>query len=345
MSERAIVSPDRVVIEPYSPGLTIDFREPPAMSDAEAMRLGFASGERLDALPDADLRREAGRLLVALGVTEVEEDFADSLAAFTRQEDFAVQLETALRRLGVDSPPARPIERLLLLLRETGSLSRPPHHPVRLRCHRPGSAVTLEPDSTHYGYALSDGVELRLPRRAVPLTANSYFSLAGEGGISGDGRCVVITRFGYRGMTLVGGELEPWGRLNYIDGCTDTLLLSPPRRGDPCLNALYFPPRTRQTRHLHPSIRCGVVVDGEGVCDSVSGSLPLRAGDIFFLPPETMHGFNTEQGEDGRAALTVLAFHPDSDFGPTDEDHPMINRTYYRFLHRLGPLARARTAG
>jgi hypothetical protein len=25
--------------------------------------------------------------------------------------------------------------------------------------------------------------------------------------------------------------------------------------------------------------------------------------------------------------LRVIAYHPDSDFGPTHEDHPMINRT------------------
>jgi hypothetical protein len=25
--------------------------------------------------------------------------------------------------------------------------------------------------------------------------------------------------------------------------------------------------------------------------------------------------------------MRVVAYHPDSDFGPQDEDHPMINRT------------------
>ena len=25
--------------------------------------------------------------------------------------------------------------------------------------------------------------------------------------------------------------------------------------------------------------------------------------------------------------MDVIAYHPDSDFGPQDEDHPMINRT------------------
>jgi hypothetical protein len=35
------------------------------------------------------------------------------------------------------------------------------------------------------------------------------------------------------------------------------------------------------------------------------------------------HKFSTPYGEE----LQVIAFHPDSDFGPTDEDHPMLNRT------------------
>jgi len=26
--------------------------------------------------------------------------------------------------------------------------------------------------------------------------------------------------------------------------------------------------------------------------------------------------------------MDIIAYHPDSDFGPTDIDHPMLNRTY-----------------
>ncbi|MEZ5600003.1 MAG: hypothetical protein R3F36_02845 [Candidatus Competibacteraceae bacterium] len=35
-----------------------------------------------------------------------------------------------------------------------------------------------------------------------------------------------------------------------------------------------------------------------------------------------LHSFFTEE-----TALDVVAWHPDSDFGPRDDDHPMINRT------------------
>ena len=34
------------------------------------------------------------------------------------------------------------------------------------------------------------------------------------------------------------------------------------------------------------------------------------------------HCFRTED-----SGMCVIAYHPDSDFGPTDDEHPMINRT------------------
>jgi hypothetical protein len=43
---------------------------------------------------------------------------------------------------------------------------------------------------------------------------------------------------------------------------------------------------------------------------------------IFVIPALGEHAFATSDDE-----LTVIAYHPDSDFGPEDEDHPMINRT------------------
>jgi hypothetical protein len=35
-----------------------------------------------------------------------------------------------------------------------------------------------------------------------------------------------------------------------------------------------------------------------------------------------LHSFATKD-----EPMRVIAYHPDSDFGPTHEDHPMINRT------------------
>jgi len=92
--------------------------------------------------------------------------------------------------------------------------------------------------------------------------------------------------------------------------------------GDPCLNLLYFPPGVTQTQHTHPSMRVGMVISGEGECVTPSATIPLVPGGVFVIPTDGLHGFVTRS-----SAMTVIAYHPDSDFGPTHEVHPMINRT------------------
>jgi mannose-6-phosphate isomerase-like protein (cupin superfamily) len=132
-----------------------------------------------------------------------------------------------------------------------------------------------------------------------------------------------------RPLNMIGGPIENRGRLQYIDGCSDTLLLSPSRLGEPCLNLLHFPKMTNQTMHHHPSFRFGMVVSGEGESVSLEGSIPLSKGDIFFLPDFFDHKFNTYNSE-----MNIIAFHPDSDWGPTDETHPMRNRTWFKELQK-----------
>ena len=63
-------------------------------------------------------------------------------------------------------------------------------------------------------------------------------------------------------------------------------------------------------------------MSGEGRCETETGAEPLRPGSVFLIPAGVRHSFHT--GDD---QLLIVAYHPDSDFGPTDEDHPMINRT------------------
>lgn len=53
------------------------------------------------------------------------------------------------------------------------------------------------------------------------------------------------------------------------------------------------------------------------------GVVPLEPGKIFRIHAEGRHKFRTLCGSD----MVVIAYHPDSDYGPTDETHPMINRT------------------
>tara|TARA_B100000989_G_scaffold85459_1_gene61316 strand:+ start:1187 stop:1897 length:711 start_codon:yes stop_codon:yes gene_type:complete len=127
---------------------------------------------------------------------------------------------------------------------------------------------------------------------------------------------------GYECLNGIGGPLEHTGRLRYIDGCTDSLILPPVIKGDPCLNLLYFPPSTDQTFHTHPSCRIGLVVSGRGICHEKSGETILEEGLAFYLPKDAIHRFETKS-----ESLRVVAFHPDSDFGPEHDFHPMINKT------------------
>lgn len=338
---RVIQSPTRFVVEDYAPGLCIDFREPAAATDLDALR----ESVDIDAwrgLPLAELMDAADRMCREVQACEVEGDFIESVREFGGSRDLERSLAAAASAIMGADVEAEPFAQVRALLATTGVVSRARHFPVSVACHVPGEPTVLTEDGTHFGYVLEgDGVELSLEDgRRFPLHPGAYFCVPGPGTIDGDARIEVVTRHGYRGLLAIGGRVEPWGRLRYIDGCTDTCLVPPPRQGDPCLNALYFPPDTKQTLHVHPSLRAGVVIAGEGVCKTPSGDHSLYPGRVFFLPPETWHAFHTGTGSGEQAALTVLAFHPDSDFGPSDDDHPMLNRTYIRFLHRLRSVRR-----
>ena len=133
---------------------------------------------------------------------------------------------------------------------------------------------------------------------------------------------LAVQQIGFRAIPMVGGPIEARGRLRYIDGCSDSLLVSPPVAGNPCLNHLHFPPEITQTQHVHPSMRVGMIARGGGCCLTPRGVLSLHRGLIFVIPARTIHGFQTFT-----EPMDVIAYHPDSDHGPRDEDHPMINRT------------------
>ena len=142
------------------------------------------------------------------------------------------------------------------------------------------------------------------------------------------GRTVLFSRKGFLGQEVV-GMVEKEGRVSYIDGCTDSVLVLPPRLGDACLNSLHFPKGILQTFHTHPSIRLGVVAAGSGKAwvkkhaNAEPEVLPLKQGDAFCLDTNRIHRFSTDDKE-----MVIVAYHPDSDWGPTDTVHPMINRTY-----------------
>ena len=63
-------------------------------------------------------------------------------------------------------------------------------------------------------------------------------------------------------------------------------------------------------------------MSGRGVCRVAGGPVPLVPGRAFVIPADALHSFATAD-----EPMVVVAYHPDSDVGPTDESHPMITRT------------------
>jgi hypothetical protein len=182
--------------------------------------------------------------------------------------------------------------------------------------------LALGPGGTHFGFVWRGTASVSCAAGTFTLGAGMYFSVPGEGSVEGGGAGVVATRVGYRGLFSIGGPIESAGRLRYIDGCTDSLLVPPVVCGDPCLNALYFPPGIDQTEHTHPTSRVGLVASGSGECVTPDGVFGLAPGLAFVIPANARHRFRTAGDR-----LVVVAYHPDSDVGPTHGAHPMITRT------------------
>lgn len=140
-----------------------------------------------------------------------------------------------------------------------------------------------------------------------------------------DGHGIVIDLLGYNNSEQFFCLVNPgsFGHLSYIDGCSNSNLISPSRNGDPCLNYLYFPKNTLQTFHVHPSVRIGMILSGEGTAELEDSKHNLMVGDCFLLDRFTRHRFYTNDSH-----MSLIAFHPDSDDGPSDEYNPMKSRTY-----------------
>ncbi len=185
------------------------------------------------------------------------------------------------------------------------------------------SELSLAANGTHFGYVQSGTATLTCESGRVDLKSGTDFSIPGRGLVHGAAAGIVVTRLGVKGQFQIGGPIEARGRLAYVDGCTDSLLIPPVLLGDPCLNLLHIPPHTRQSSHTHSSIRTGLIAKGSGRCVTPHGVHPLEQGHVFLLNTGAQHCFHTDDDE-----LVVITYHPDSDFGPSHQDHPMINRTY-----------------
>jgi len=182
--------------------------------------------------------------------------------------------------------------------------------------------LELPDGPTYFGFVYEGTSTLATRAGQFHLSAGMYFSVPSGARVVGKGSGIAVSRPGYRGFFQIGGPIEQKGRLKYIDGCTDSLLIPPILLGDPCLNLLYFPPGINQTQHTHPSNRVGMVARGYGECITPTETIPLFPGQIFIIHADGLHSFRTTNSD-----MTVIAYHPDSDFGATHENHPMINRT------------------
>lgn len=207
----------------------------------------------------------------------------------------------------------------------------------------------IEEDKSYYGFVYWGVAHIEASGKpTMTLTKDMYFSSVGDFRFMPEStfKMVLIEVNHKKGIYPQTkfkafyniGMIEEAGRLNYIDGCTDSLLIPPVKMGDPCFNHLHFPDSINQTQHTHPSHRIGIVTSGYGECVTPFGNLPLEEGVIFVIKewngkdyalgldnetyPVGQHAFQTFD-----EVMNVIAFHPDSDFGATDINHPMINRT------------------
>jgi quercetin dioxygenase-like cupin family protein len=188
--------------------------------------------------------------------------------------------------------------------------------------------LKIEEHGTLYGFVMRGSVRAEyrngLETNHQSIHRLQYFSIPHQGiHLSAFGQGFCVNRIGYHGFGNIGGPIEQQGRLKYIDGCSDSLLIGPPVKGDPCMNLLDFPEGIDQTMHTHPTIRAGLIHSGRGICNTDEGPMQLERGKMFILYPDAPHAFSTV-GTDG---MTLTVFHPDTDTGPWHDDHPMLNRT------------------
>lgn len=225
-------------------------------------------------------------------------------------------LADGVRSFAIPHSPAGPI----LLQNWSGPMILP----------KGGSVIVLPTQPTRLVFGGSDFTLAGGCYAQVPGGANIYFG----GGL-------LIHTPAYEGLAQAGGPVEALGRLRYIDGCSDSLLICPALVGDPCLNLLHLPAGIHQTAHTHPSDRIGIILRGAGRCLTPESETPLEPGMFWHIPPETVHSFHTDAD-----SLDVLAWHPDSDFGPSHDWHPMVNRTIVEGLPANDPKhAAIRTRG
>lgn len=167
--------------------------------------------------------------------------------------------------------------------------------------------------------------------QSTTFSANGcYAAMIQQGTIKGQALSILMSGIHRNNLRVTSVDPTCLGNLSYIDGCSNSNLIDPDRNGDPCVNYLYFPTGIDQSFHVHPSERIGCVIAGRGQAEFYDHngqlqSVELNCGDTFVLNRFCRHRFRTED-----SAMSILAFHPDSDDGPNDQQNPMKTRTYLR---------------
>jgi quercetin dioxygenase-like cupin family protein len=180
-------------------------------------------------------------------------------------------------------------------------------------------------NSTVYGFVVEGSAKISDTKT---MTTHEFFSINSHyenKTIIFEGTGAVIVKYGFHGQNVFGGPVEKQGRLCYINHCSDSLLVYPPRLGDPSMSLLHFPPNIVQDFHTHPSFRLGIVFRGHGFAECKTGKIILEPGAVFCMEEQEVHRFVTTDEQ-----LSVISFHPDGDWGPTDHDHTLLNRTYLK---------------
>lgn len=187
-----------------------------------------------------------------------------------------------------------------------------------------GGNKLLRDGASHYIVVYSGVTVLKYNGDIRTLGEGCYGVFPGKTELlSGSGATFVVSAVGYDAMHLSGGPIEDTGRLRYIDNCHNTVLLPPPVKGEPCLNFLDLCPGVTQTPHTHPTIRIGIILRGSGACGTATGTLPLKTGTMFVIPPETLHSFQSKEEQ-----MKIVIYHPDSVDGPTHTSNTMMNNTF-----------------
>ncbi|MEM9103425.1 MAG: AraC family ligand binding domain-containing protein, partial [Pseudomonadota bacterium] len=60
-----------------------------------------------------------------------------------------------------------------------------------------------------------------------------------------------------------------------------------------------------------------------GTCEVDEGTFQMQPGTVFILPENKLHSFHAIDNY-----LKIIIYHPDSDVGPTDDSHTMLNNTF-----------------